>query len=177
MPAARWVSPCSSGISCSNQPAKHSRATRSIGLAAGAGIRRQGRSASFSNRSDANYEYVADDDALCDRVADCIAEGKVIGWFQGRMEFGPRALGSRSILGDPRHPTMQTVMNVKVKFREGFRPFAPAVLREHVSANISTSTARHEQPVHACWSRPCGKTSGVDADPGRCTAASRASTS
>src|SRR6185369_5925069 len=56
--------------------------------------------------------------------------GNVVGWFQGRMEFGPRALGSRSLLGDPRNPQMQTVMNVKVKFREGFRPFAPAVLRE-----------------------------------------------
>jgi carbamoyltransferase len=71
--------------------------------------------------------------ALCDRVADLMAEGQVIGWFQGAMEFGPRALGARSILGDPRHPEMQTRMNVKVKFREGFRPFAPAVLRERAA--------------------------------------------
>ena len=63
-------------------------------------------------------------------VAQAIAEGKVVGWFQGRMEFGPRALGSRSILGDARSPNMQTVMNVKIKFRESFRPFAPAVLQE-----------------------------------------------
>ena len=62
--------------------------------------------------------------------ADLIAAGKVIGWFQGRMEFGPRALGSRSILGDPRSPKMQASMNLKVKFRESFRPFAPAVLAE-----------------------------------------------
>jgi carbamoyltransferase len=57
---------------------------------------------------------------------------KVVGWFQGRMEFGPRALGSRSILGDPRSPRMQATMNLKIKYRESFRPFAPAVLRERV---------------------------------------------
>ncbi len=66
-------------------------------------------------------------------VADLIAAEKVIGWFQGRMEFGPRALGSRSILGDARSPKMQEVMNLKIKFRESFRPFAPTVLREKVS--------------------------------------------
>jgi carbamoyltransferase len=64
-------------------------------------------------------------------VAEQLAEGKVVGWFQGRMEFGPRALGSRSILGDPRNPAMQSVMNQKIKFRESFRPFAPIVLAEH----------------------------------------------
>ena len=67
------------------------------------------------------------------RMAEQIAAGKVIGWFDGRMEFGPRALGSRSILGDPRSPKMQAQMNIKIKFREGFRPFAPSVLRERVS--------------------------------------------
>ncbi len=66
-------------------------------------------------------------------IADCIAQGKVVGWHQGRMEFGPRALGARSILGDPRDPGMQKKMNLKIKFRESFRPFAPAVLREKVS--------------------------------------------
>jgi carbamoyltransferase len=59
-----------------------------------------------------------------------VAGGKIIGWFQGRMEFGPRALGARSIIGDPRQPGMQAAMNLKIKFRESFRPFAPAVLRE-----------------------------------------------
>ena len=59
--------------------------------------------------------------------------GKAIGWFQGRMEFGPRALGDRSILGDPRSPTMQKNLNLKVKYRESFRPFAPSVLREDVA--------------------------------------------
>jgi carbamoyltransferase len=68
---------------------------------------------------------------LCRHVAGLLAAGQVVGWFQGRMEFGPRALGARSILGDPRSPTMQATMNLKIKFREGFRPFAPCVLREH----------------------------------------------
>jgi carbamoyltransferase len=72
-------------------------------------------------------------DELHGRVAEQIAAGKVVGWFDGRMEFGPRALGSRSILGDPRSPKMQAQMNIKIKFREGFRPFAPSVLRERVS--------------------------------------------
>ncbi len=72
-----------------------------------------------------------DEDELLDRVADLIADGKVVGHFHGRMEFGPRALGSRSILGDPRSPKMQSLMNRKIKFRESFRPFAPSVLRDH----------------------------------------------
>jgi carbamoyltransferase len=67
------------------------------------------------------------------RVAGLIADEKVIGWFQGRMEFGPRALGARSIIGDARSPKMQEVMNLKIKFRESFRPFAPSVLEEKVS--------------------------------------------
>jgi carbamoyltransferase len=66
-------------------------------------------------------------------TAQALAEGKSVGWFQGRMEFGPRALGGRSILGDPRSPTMQKLLNLKVKYRESFRPFAPAVLREDVA--------------------------------------------
>jgi carbamoyltransferase len=66
-------------------------------------------------------------------AAQLLASEKVVGWFQGRMEFGPRALGARSILGDPRSPRMQSQMNLKIKFRESFRPFAPSVLREHVS--------------------------------------------
>ena len=73
-----------------------------------------------------------DEGALCAAAVDALVEGKAVGWFQGRMEFGPRALGGRSILGDPRSPTMQKLLNLKVKFREGFRPFAPAVLREDV---------------------------------------------
>jgi carbamoyltransferase len=70
------------------------------------------------------------DDELFARVAALLADGRVVGWMQGRMEFGPRALGARSILGDPRRPEMQSVMNLKIKHREAFRPFAPAVLAE-----------------------------------------------
>ena len=67
---------------------------------------------------------------LLEEVAQLLASGKIVGWFHGRMEFGPRALGARSILGDPRNPRMQSTINLKIKFREGFRPFAPSVLRE-----------------------------------------------
>ena len=80
----------------------------------------------------ANYERM-DESAQLDRIASYLADGKIIGWFDGRMEFGPRALGSRSILGDPRSPKMQADMNLKIKFREGFRPFAPSVLRERAA--------------------------------------------
>jgi carbamoyltransferase len=74
-----------------------------------------------------------DDGMLISTCARDLAEGKALGWFQGRMEFGPRALGNRSILGDPRSPSMQKTLNLKVKYRESFRPFAPSVLRERVS--------------------------------------------
>jgi carbamoyltransferase len=86
----------------------------------------------FLDSAGARYREV-DRRELPERVAALLAEEKVVGWFQGRMEFGPRALGSRSILGDPRSPRMQSVMNLKIKFRESFRPFAPSVLRERVS--------------------------------------------
>jgi carbamoyltransferase len=69
---------------------------------------------------------------MIESCADSLAEGKALGWFQGRMEFGPRALGGRSILGDARNTKMQSVLNLKIKYRESFRPFAPAVLREDV---------------------------------------------
>jgi len=85
----------------------------------------------FLDSAGATYERIADEDVLLDRIARLIDEEKVIGWFQGRMEFGPRALGCRSIIGDPRSPRMQQKMNVSIKFRESFRPFAPCVLREH----------------------------------------------
>jgi carbamoyltransferase len=83
--------------------------------------------------TDAGAKFqVLGDDALIDSLATDLAEGKAMGWFQGRMEFGPRALGGRSILGDPRSPGMQKTLNLKVKYRESFRPFAPSVLRERV---------------------------------------------
>jgi len=84
----------------------------------------------FLDRVNAAYE-VLPDDAMCERVSALMAQGKVIGWFQGKMEYGPRALGCRSIIGDARNTEMQRTMNLKVKFRESFRPFAPCVLREH----------------------------------------------
>ncbi|MBV8961515.1 MAG: carbamoyltransferase [Hyphomicrobiales bacterium] len=77
--------------------------------------------------------HLLDEDELIPAVAGHLAEGRAVGWFQGRMEFGPRALGARSILGDPRSASMQKVLNLKVKYRESFRPFAPAVLREDLS--------------------------------------------
>jgi carbamoyltransferase len=76
--------------------------------------------------------HVTDESRLSRRTADAIAEGKIIGWFQGRMEWGPRALGNRSILGDPRRADMKNILNLKIKRRESFRPFAPSILREHV---------------------------------------------
>jgi carbamoyltransferase len=86
----------------------------------------------FLRSQGAPYERL-DRATLMSEVASLLANEKVVGWFDGRMEFGPRALGSRSILGDPRSPRMQAQMNIKIKFREGFRPFAPSVLRERVS--------------------------------------------
>ncbi|GJM03564.1 MAG: carbamoyltransferase [Rhodomicrobium sp.] len=74
-----------------------------------------------------------DDDALMQETAKCLEQGHAVGWFQGRMEFGPRALGGRSILGDPRNPKMQKTLNLKIKYRESFRPFAPSILSDQVS--------------------------------------------
>jgi carbamoyltransferase len=85
---------------------------------------------SFLDSVGAVYRHYDDEEKLCDRVAELIASENVVGHMGGRMEFGPRALGSRSILGDARSPKMQSVMNLKIKFRESFRPFAPSVLQE-----------------------------------------------
>jgi carbamoyltransferase len=82
----------------------------------------------------APYQHSADYSALCETVADLLAQGNVVGWLQGRMEYGPRALGNRSILGSPCLPDMQKKLNLKIKYREGFRPFAPAVLEEDMAA-------------------------------------------
>lgn len=87
----------------------------------------------FLDARSARYQCFDDEEQLCSYVAGLIADEKVVGWMQGRAEFGPRALGSRSILGDARSRRMQSVMNRKIKFRESFRPFAPAVLRDRVS--------------------------------------------
>ncbi|HEY9081049.1 carbamoyltransferase [Magnetovibrio sp.] len=83
---------------------------------------------------------VLDEPAMIDTVAQGLADEKAVGWFQGRMEFGPRALGGRSILGDPRSPSMQKTLNLKVKYRESFRPFAPSILREDVGTWFEHTT-------------------------------------
>jgi len=85
------------------------------------------------DKQDCSIEVVEGERELCHRTAEAIAEGKVIGWFQGRMEWGPRALGNRSILGDPRRADMKDILNLKIKRRESFRPFAPSILRDAVS--------------------------------------------
>jgi carbamoyltransferase len=85
----------------------------------------------FLHGVEAPHHHFEEEPALLDHVARLLADGKVVGWFAGRMEFGPRALGARSILGDARSSRMQATMNVKIKFRESFRPFAPVVLAEH----------------------------------------------
>lgn len=86
----------------------------------------------FLKKNEYSYQLLTDED-LPERIADLIADEKVIGWFQGRMEFGPRALGSRTIIGDARSPEMQKKMNLKIKYRESFRPFAPSVRAENIS--------------------------------------------
>jgi carbamoyltransferase len=80
----------------------------------------------------ARFDSIAEDEMI-EKTAQALADGKAVGWFQGRMEFGPRSLGGRSILGDPRSEKMQKTLNLKVKYRESFRPFAPSVLKEDVS--------------------------------------------
>jgi carbamoyltransferase len=86
----------------------------------------------FLDGAGARYHHLEDEAELLDEVAGEMNAGKVVGWFQGRAEFGPRALGARSIIGDARNPDLQSALNLKIKFRESFRPFAPCVLREHV---------------------------------------------
>ena len=95
-------------------------------------IYQDGEFENYLKKNNIPFTFVEDSD-IPERVADLIAGQKVIGWFQGRMEFGPRALGSRSIIGDARSPKMQEIMNLKIKFRESFRPFAPSVIKEHAA--------------------------------------------
>ncbi len=112
----------------------------------------------------ATYAVVEDDTRLFDLVADLLASGNVVAWYQDRMEFGPRALGARSILGDARDPEMQSVMNRKIKFRESFRPFAPAVLLEHVDDWFERAGC--EESPYMLLVSPVGKNrrSGRDAE-------------
>ena len=89
----------------------------------------------YLNKINAIYETI-DDNKLFEKIAEFLDDGKVIGWFNGPMEFGPRALGARSIIADPRNKNMQSKMNLKIKYRESFRPFAPSVLEEFVSSQF-----------------------------------------
>lgn len=89
-------------------------------------------------RQQCTVEKTEDEAALCRRTAERVAEGKVIGWFQGRMEWGPRALGNRSIIGNPRRADMKDILNLKIKRRESFRPFAPSIIREAVGEWFET---------------------------------------
>lgn len=95
---------------------------------------------SMNKRVKANFKFFDNFNKLTTHVAEKIAEGAVVGWFQGRMEFGPRALGNRSILGDARNPEMQKKLNLKIKYREGFRPFAPSVLAEDAQEYFDLET-------------------------------------
>ncbi|MCX5889735.1 MAG: carbamoyltransferase [Deltaproteobacteria bacterium] len=94
----------------------------------------------LARRHQAPCQRYQDFDGLIKEVAAILTQGQVVGWFQGRMEFGPRALGNRSILGDPRHPEMQKRLNLKIKYREGFRPFAPSVLMEECATYFELDT-------------------------------------
>ena len=99
----------------------------------------------FLQKEGAKFRHIPDETKLCDEVASLIASEKVVGWVNGRMEFGPRALGARSILGDARSEKMQTQMNVKIKFRESFRPFAPSVIEER-AADWFQIERKHRSP-------------------------------
>ena len=111
---------------------------------------------------EANYTTFSTDQEVCEAVSEILAQEKVVGWFQGPMEFGPRALGSRSILGDARSAAMQSIMNRKIKFRESFRPFAPIVLQEHVS-DYFEMRANEESP-YMLFVAPVSKEQRSDLD-------------
>jgi len=116
----------------------------------------------FLDSIGASYEYLGEEHSLLDRVAYLLAQEKVVGWFHGRLEYGPRALGCRSILGDARSARMQQTMNLKIKFRESFRPFAPCVLREYVDTVFETRPNEDNPymlftaPVRKDWRIPLG---------------------
>lgn len=101
----------------------------------------------FLEDNSIKYEYFSNDDKLLDQVADSIVNGQVIGWYQGRFEWGPRALGNRSILADPRRSEMKNIVNTKIKYREPFRPFAPVVLSERAEEFFDfPNVAKHMPP-------------------------------
>ena len=101
----------------------------------------------FLKENDIRYELIENEDKLLERVADSIQNGKVIGWHQGRFEYGPRALGNRSILADPRSKEMKDIVNVKIKFREPFRPFAPSILVDRAEEYFDLDNAEKHYPA------------------------------
>jgi len=117
----------------------------------------------FLDSVGAHYEFIASESSLIDSVAHLLDEEKVIGWFHGRMEYGPRALGGRSIIGDARSTSMQQTMNLKIKFRESFRPFAPCVLREcanevfEVPNGWDSPYMLSVAPIRETWRVPLGE--------------------
>lgn len=102
---------------------------------------------SFLEREGIRYEYLGHEDKLVARVAEALVEGKVVGWFQGRFEWGPRALGSRSIVADPRRAEMKDIINTMIKFREPYRPFAPSVLAERAEEYFDLPDAPRHYPA------------------------------
>ena len=101
----------------------------------------------FLDQNRIPYQYIDNDDQLMDQVVDRLQRGKVIGWFQDRFEWGPRALGNRSILADPRNPQMKDIVNTKIKFREPYRPFAPSVLAECAESYFELPNATQHYPA------------------------------
>jgi carbamoyltransferase len=101
----------------------------------------------FLRQTGAKYEFIDDDSALADRVVDALLRGQVVGWFQGRFEWGPRALGNRSILADPRRSEMKDLVNAKIKFREPFRPFAPVVIEDRAGEYFELQEPERHYPA------------------------------
>src|SRR5258707_253065 len=101
----------------------------------------------FLEQGRIGHKYIENDGQLLDQVVERLQQGKVIGWFQDRFEWGPRALGNRSILGDPRNANMKDIINTKIKFREPYRPFAPSVLAECAEAYFDLPNAAHHYPA------------------------------
>jgi len=107
----------------------------------------EGQIMSFLKKNNLRYQYIGDEDKLLDLVVNALISGKVVGWFQGRFEWGPRALGNRSILADPRQQKMKDIVNIKIKFREPFRPFAPSVLFDKAKELFELNNSQEHYPL------------------------------
>ncbi len=140
-----WERRCTPIMSCSASRVASCRSTTT-------GVRSTARRR-WSKPSTARgfpYQRFDDIERLLDRATDTILKGKVIGWFQGRFEWGPRALGSRSILADPRRDEMKEIVNTKIKFREPFRPFAPVILEERAARVLHHRGTGPPVPARSC---------------------------